>query len=118
LPTRRPTARAAATLMFVGRCRYVEYMRTLTISRRIALGFALVVIIAACASVYSLNRLRIIEGKAARMQKESLPGFYLSTQIENFAKDAAFNTAHFVIVSNGTERAQLFTDVETNHQRT
>ena len=48
-------------------------------------GFALVLITAGAVGGYSLNRLHLIEVKAARLQKESLPGSYLTTHLESLA---------------------------------
>src|SRR5689334_19163575 len=92
-------------------------MSNLTISRRIALGFALVTAIAAGVGLYSINRLRLIEAKSAHMQKDSLPGSYLTAQIEILMHEMVFTAQQLVAVTNTVERAQLFTQLETNTQK-
>src|ERR1700738_5354502 len=63
----------------------VEYvmgiMKNWTIGKRLPLGFAGVILITLCVSIYAFTRLEAIQGQATALANDSLPGVVLMGQI-------------------------------------
>ena len=53
----------------------------LTIGKRLIFGFAGVILITLCVSVYAFTRLEAIQSQASSLAKDSLPGAVLMGQI-------------------------------------
>jgi methyl-accepting chemotaxis protein WspA len=61
-------------------------MKNWTIGKRLILGFAGVILITLCVSVYAFTQLEAIQNQVATLAKDSLPGAVLMAQIASFSE--------------------------------
>jgi hypothetical protein len=61
-------------------------IKRLTIGKRLTFGFAGVILITLCLSIYAFTRLEAIQSQASSLAKDSLPGAVLMGQIAGLSE--------------------------------
>ena len=94
-----------------------SFMKSLTIGKRLSLGFAGVILITLCVSLYAFTRLESIQGQATVLANDSLPGSVLMGQIAALSeREIALVLQH--IKANDTQEVQkLDQGLQENHQK-
>jgi methyl-accepting chemotaxis protein WspA len=92
-------------------------MKNWTIGKRLTLGFAGVVLITACVSIYAFTRLEAIQSQAAALANDSLPGAILMGQIAALSeREVALVLQH--IKTNDAQEVQKLDDaLRENHEK-
>jgi methyl-accepting chemotaxis protein WspA len=93
------------------------FMKSLTIGKRLSLGFAGVILITLCVSLYAFTRLESIQGQATVLANDSLPGSVLMGQIAALSeREIALVLQH--IKANDTQEVQkLDQGLQENHEK-
>jgi CHASE3 domain sensor protein len=91
-------------------------MKNWTIGKRLTFGFAGVILISLCVSVYAFTRLAAIQSQATTLAKESLPGAVLMAQIAAFTeREVGLILQH--IKGNEAQDAQSDEELRENHEK-
>jgi methyl-accepting chemotaxis protein WspA len=92
-------------------------MKNWTIGKRLTLGFAGVVLITVCVSIYAFTRLEAIQSQAAALASDSLPGAILMGQIATLSeREVALVLQH--IKANDAQEVQKLDDaLRENHEK-
>jgi methyl-accepting chemotaxis protein WspA len=92
-------------------------MKNWTIGKRLTLGFAGVVLITLCVSIYAFTRLEAIQGQATALANDSLPGVVLMGQIATLSeREVALVLQH--IKANDAQEVQKLDDELRENQGT
>ncbi len=89
----------------------------MTITRRLALGFTLIIATALASAIYSHTRLGLIGEKAARVRDDSLPGVELTGRMKASAFEAAYLGVHLVLETNTANRLEVIAEIQANKDR-
>ena len=92
-------------------------MKNWTIGKRLTLGFAGVVLITVCVSIYAFTRLEAIQSQATALANDSLPGAVLMGQIAALSeREVALVLQH--IKANDAQEVQKLDDaLRENHEK-
>src|SRR6202047_3886534 len=92
-------------------------MKNWMIGKRLTLGFAAVVLITLCVSIYAFTRLEAIQSQAAALANDSLPGAILMGQIAALSeREVALVLQH--IKTNDVQEVQKLDDaLRENHEK-
>jgi len=92
-------------------------MKNLTIGKRIALGSAAIILVAAALSVFAYGQLRAIGGHSTRITAECLPGIYLVGQVESAANANGTLVLKDLLTHNDDLQAEFELNIQTNQQQ-
>src|ERR1700730_9704044 len=99
----------------------VEYvmgiMKNWTIGKRLTLGFAGVVLITLCVSIYAFTRLEAIQNQAAALANDSLPGAVLMGQIAAFSEREVTLVLQHIKANDAQEVQKLDEALRENHEK-
>jgi CHASE3 domain sensor protein len=91
-------------------------MKNWTIGKRLILGFAGVVLISLCVSVYAFTRLAAIQSQATTLANDRLPGAVLMAEIAAFTeREVGLILLH--IKGNEAQDVQLDEELRQNHEK-
>jgi methyl-accepting chemotaxis protein WspA len=91
-------------------------MKNWTIGKRLTFGFAGVILISLCVSVYAFTRLAAIQSQATTLAKDSLPGAVLMAEIAAFTeREVGLILLH--IKGNEAQDVQLDEELRQNHEK-
>jgi methyl-accepting chemotaxis protein WspA len=94
-------------------------MKNWTVGRRLTIGFAAVILITLCVSLYALTQLSAIENRTASLANDSLPGEAIMAQIASDAQRGVFSTVLFTASENPPEELAKVEDfVRDREERT
>jgi methyl-accepting chemotaxis protein WspA len=92
-------------------------MLSLTISRRLALGFALIIVTSLGTGSYVFHRLRSVEQRAMSLHDDSLAKVILTEKMKACALNAAFVAIHMVLETNAIHRAEMLTQLQLSREK-
>ncbi len=92
-------------------------MQSLTISKRLALGFALIIAISLGTGSYVFHRLHAVEQRAASLHDDSLAGVILTAKMKASALNAAFVAIHMVLETNSAHRSEMLAQLQSNREQ-
>ncbi|HET9374614.1 MAG TPA: methyl-accepting chemotaxis protein [Chthoniobacterales bacterium] len=92
-------------------------MKNWTIGKRLTLGFAGVILITLCVSVYAFSRLGAIQSQAATLAKDSLPGAVLMAQITAFSEREVALILQHIKANDAQEVQKLDEALQENHEK-
>src|ERR1700737_2404144 len=99
----------------------VEYvmgiMKNWTIGKRLTLGFAGVVLITLCVSIYAFMRLEAIQNQAAALANDSLPGAVLIGQIAALSEREVGLAMQHIKANDAQEVQKLDERLRDNHEK-
>jgi methyl-accepting chemotaxis protein WspA len=78
-------------------------MKHWSIGKRLTVGFAAVILITLCVSLYALTQLSAIENRTASLANDSFPGEAIMAQIASDAQRGVFSTVLFTASENPPE---------------
>ena len=89
----------------------------LTIGKRLFFGFAGVILITLCLSLYAFVRLETIQGQASSLSKDSLPGALLMGQIAALTEREISLVLQHIKANDGPEVQKLDEELRENHEQ-
>ena len=89
----------------------------LTIGKRLIFGFAGVILITLCLSVYAFTRLEAIQNQASSLAKDSLPGAVLMGQIAALSESEVALVLEHINASNAQQVQRLDEELRDNHEK-
>src|SRR6202045_89032 len=89
----------------------------LTIGKRLTFGFAGVILITLCLSVYAFTRLEAIQGQASSLAKDSLPGVVSMSQIAALSESEVALVLQHIKANDAQEVQKLDADLRDNHEK-
>jgi methyl-accepting chemotaxis protein len=92
-------------------------MSSWTIGRRITAGFAAVIGIAALLGAFAYTRLTVIQTQATRITADSLPGLYVSAQLESAVLASHGLILRHVITSSDAQMDRLESEIKAADAR-
>jgi methyl-accepting chemotaxis protein WspA len=92
-------------------------MKNLTIGKRLIFGFAGVILITLCLSVYAFTRLEAIQSQASSLGKDSLPGAVLMGQISALSERETSLVLQHIKANDAQEVQKLDEELRENHER-
>ena len=95
----------------------MEIMKNWTIGKRLTLGFAGVVLITVCVSIYAFTRLETIQSQAAALANDSLPGAVLMGQIAALSEREVALVLEHIKANDAQEVQKLDEALRENHER-
>jgi methyl-accepting chemotaxis protein WspA len=90
-------------------------MKNLTIGKRLIFGFAGVILITLCLSLYAFTRLEAIQSQASSLAKDSLPGAVLMGQIAALSERQVALVLQHVKANDEQEVQKLDEELRENH---
>src|ERR1700752_3555693 len=91
-------------------------MKNWTIGKRLILGFAGVILITLCVSVYAFTRLGAIQSQDKTLAKDSLPGAVLMAQIAAFSEREVGLILQHIKASDAQGVQKLDAELRENHE--
>jgi CHASE3 domain sensor protein len=95
----------------------MEIMKNWTIGKRLTLGFAGVVLITVCVSIYAFTRLEAIQSQAAALANDSLPGAVLMGQIAALSEREVALVLEHIKANDAQEVQKLDEALRENHDK-
>jgi methyl-accepting chemotaxis protein WspA len=95
----------------------MAFIKKFTIEKRLILGFAGVVLITLCLSVYAFTRLQTIQNQASTLAKDSLPGAVLMGKIAALAQSEVALVLQHIKAIDDQEVQQLDAEFGDNHEK-
>ena len=92
-------------------------MKNWTIGKRLSFGFAGVILITLCVSVYAFTRLGAIQSQAATLAKDSLPGAVLMAQIAAVGEREVALILRHIKASDAQDVQKLDEELRENHEK-
>ena len=92
-------------------------MKNWTIGKRLTFGFAGVIVITLCVSVYAFTRLEAIQSQAATLAKDSLPGAVLMAQITAVSEREVALILQHIKANDAQEVQKLDEELRENHEK-
>ena len=92
-------------------------MKNLTIGKRLTFGFAGVILITLCLSVYAFTRLEAIQSQASSLTKDSLPGAILMGQIAALSEREIALVLQHIKANDAQEVQKLDQELRENHEK-
>ena len=92
-------------------------MKNWTIGKRLTFGFAGVILITLCVSVYAFIRLGAIQSQAATLAQDSLPGAVLMSQIAALGEREVALILQHIKANDSQEVQKLDEALRTNHEK-
>ncbi|HEX3446247.1 MAG TPA: methyl-accepting chemotaxis protein [Chthoniobacterales bacterium] len=92
-------------------------MKNWTIGKRLTIGFAGVILITLCVSVYAFTRLGAIQSQAATLANDSFPGAVLMAQIAAFSEREVALILQHIRVNTAEEVQKFDEELRANHER-
>jgi len=89
----------------------------LTIGKRLTFGFAGVILITLCLSVYAFTRLEAIQGQASSLAKDSLPGAVSMGQIAALSESEVALVLQHIKANDAQEVEKLDEALRENHEK-
>jgi methyl-accepting chemotaxis protein WspA len=89
----------------------------LTIGKRLIFGFAGVILITLCLSVYAFTRLEAIQGQASSLTKDSLPGVVSMGEIAALGQSEVALVLQHIKANNAQEVQKLDEELRDNHEK-
>jgi methyl-accepting chemotaxis protein WspA len=91
-------------------------MKNWTIGKRLTFGFAGVILITLCVSIYAFTRLAAIQSQATTLAKDSLPGAVLMAQIAAFSEREVGLILQHIKASDAQGVQKLDAELRENHE--
>jgi methyl-accepting chemotaxis protein WspA len=95
----------------------MAFIKKFTIEKRLILGFAGVVLITLCLSVYAFTRLQTIQNQASTLAKDSLPGAVLMGKIAALAQSEVALVLQHIKAIDDQEVQKLDAEFGDNHEK-
>src|SRR5258707_13339220 len=92
-------------------------MKNGTIGNRLSFGFAGVILISLCVSVYAFTRLGAIQSQAATLAKDSLPGAVLMAQIAASSEREVALILQHIKANDAQDVQKLDEELRDNHEK-
>ena len=92
-------------------------MKNWTIGKRLTLGFAGVVLITLCVSIYAFTRLEAIQSQATALANDSLPGAVLMGQIAALSEREVALVLQHIKANDAQEVQKLDEALRENHEK-
>ncbi len=92
----------------------MEIMKNWTIGKRLTLGFAGVILITLCVSIYAFTRLEAIQTQAASLAGDSLPGAVLMGQIAALSEREVALVLHHIVAKDVQDVQKLDEELRVN----
>jgi methyl-accepting chemotaxis protein WspA len=92
-------------------------MKNWTIGKRLTFGFAGVILISLCVSVYAFTRLGAIQSQAATLAKDSLPGAVLMAQIAASSEREVALILQHIKANDAQDVQKLDEELRDNHEK-
>ena len=92
-------------------------MKNWTIGKRLTLGFAAVVLITVCVSIYAFTRLEAIQSQAIALANDSLPGAVLMGQIAALSEREVALVLQHIKANDAQEVQKLDEALRENHEK-
>lgn len=92
-------------------------LKNLTIGKRLTFGFAGVILITLCVSIYAFTRLEAIQIQATALKVDSLPGALLSGQIAALCERESSLVLQHIKSTDVQETLKLHEALRENHER-
>jgi methyl-accepting chemotaxis protein WspA len=92
-------------------------MKNWTIGKRLTLGFAGVILITLCLSIYAFTRLGAIQTQASTLAKDSLPGAVLMSQIAALGEREVALVLQHIKANDAQEVQKLDEESRENHEK-
>src|ERR1700754_718226 len=92
----------------------MEIMKNWTIGKRLTLGFAGVILITLCVSIYAFTRLEAIQTQAASLAGDSLPGAVLMGQIAALSEREVALVLHHIVAKDAQDVQKLDEELRVN----
>ena len=89
----------------------------LTIGKRLTFGFAGVILVTLCLSVYAFTRLEAIQGQASSLAKDSLPGAVSMGQISSLSESEIALVLQHIKANDAQEVQKLDEELRDNHEK-
>src|ERR1700731_4435625 len=89
----------------------------LTIGKRLTFGFAGVILITLCLSVYAFTRLEAIQGQASSLAKDSLPGVVSMSQIAALSESEVALVLQHIKANDAQEVQKVDEELRDNHEK-
>src|ERR1700722_15760711 len=90
-------------------------MKNWTIGKRLTLGFAGVILITVCVSIYAFTRLEAIQSQAVALANDSLPGAVLMGQIAALSEREVALVLQHIKANDTQEVEKLDQQLRENH---
>jgi methyl-accepting chemotaxis protein WspA len=97
--------------------RSTRIMKNWTIGKRLTLGFAGVILITLCVSIYAFTRLGAIQTQASTLAKDSLPGAVLMSQIAALGEREVALVLQHIKANDAQEVQKLDEESRENHEK-
>ncbi len=97
--------------------RSTRIMKNWTIGKRLTFGFAGVILISLCVSVYAFTRLGAIQSQAATLAKDSLPGAVLMAQIAASSEREVALILQHIKANDAQDVQKLDEELRDNHEK-
>ena len=92
-------------------------MKNWTIGKRLTLGFAGVILITVCVSIYAFTRLEAIQSQAVALANDSLPGAVLMGQIAALSEREVALVLQHIKANDAQEVEKLDEGLRENHEK-
>src|ERR1700676_3672773 len=92
-------------------------MKNWTIGKRLTLGFAGVVLITLCVSIYAITRFEEVHGQATTLAKDSLPGAVLMGQIAALSQSEVALVLQHIKANDAQEVQKVDEELRDNHEK-
>ena len=94
-----------------------QFINKLTIGKRLTFGFAGVILITLCLSVYAFTRLEAIQSQASSLAKDSLPGAVLMGQIAALSEREVALVLQHIKANDAQEVQKMDEELRENHEK-
>jgi methyl-accepting chemotaxis protein WspA len=92
-------------------------MKNWTIGKRLTVGFAGVILVTLCVSIYAFRRLEAIQSQAVALTNDSLPGAVLMGQIAALSEREVGLALQHIRANDAQEMRKLDEGLRDNHQK-
>ena len=92
-------------------------MKNWTIGKRLTFGFAGVILITLCVSIYAFTRLDAIQNQASALAKDSLPGAVLMGQIAALSEREVALVLQHIKANDAQEVQKVDEELRENHEK-
>jgi methyl-accepting chemotaxis protein WspA len=92
-------------------------MKNWTIGKRLTLGFAGVVLITLCVSIYAITRFEEVHGQATTLAKDSLPGAVLMGQIAALSQSEVALVLQHIKANDAQGVQKVDEELRDNHEK-
>jgi methyl-accepting chemotaxis protein WspA len=94
-----------------------KIMQNWTIGKRLTVGFAGVILITLCVSIYAFTRLEAIESRATALANDSVPGAVLMGQIAALSEREVALVLQHIKANDAQEVQKLDQELAENHEK-